>query len=708
MSDNFCGYCDAFSASLPENRISMKKIIFTFALAMPFMLHARHEENTDSISNTLGEVVITADAQIETAKKVIIRPTRLEKKHSTNCYTLLENMNLPYFNVDASAQTLSTITGRDVIVLVNGVETQSAELATLPAAEIVQIDCQRNPGGKYAGCGAVMNFITARYDFGGNIYLSTDEGLARQYGNYVGMVSYRKKAITLTLTANGKWDHISQSGCAENTFLLNDGLLNQSVDQLENRSRTNSQYLNLKFAHAAGNHAFDIALALTRSASPGNFRMDDVAYTGLYDFKSTATRRSSEVGLSPVMKLHYNLYLPGGHTFMAFANIRHGHTRFKSSYLETDVDEITNNILENNIIAGATLGYFKSFANGLNIGVTVDEYYNRYYDSYSGSFNSKQILTNNHAMTMFHIDCNLPAGLSCYASAGITGLYSAIGDHRDNQFSPKAFYGLTYAVNQKHTVSITGHYAHSIYNPSYKNDACIPTSFFEVALGNPDLGQLKAFQNFVSYNGRISHFGISFTYDFLKYFGNTSTRYFAEDNIMFHQLVNDGSFHYHKLIFGASANLVDNRLRLKANATYGINRFDSVYRPAASNGWRADFSASYMFGDWLATAKYALPYNVLGIEGVMSHHPAQYGVSVCWRKGNWAAECSVENFLDRRMSARTVADYGVYRSLSRDFSDLSGRNISLSVTYMLPYGKKTENERVETESVINSAILRPF
>ena len=60
------------------------------------------------------------------------------------------------------------------------------------------------------------------------------------------------------------------------------------------------------------------------------------------------------------------------------------------------------------------------------------------------------------------------------------------------------------------------------------------------------------------------------------------------------------------------------------------------------------------------------------------------------------------------MSARTVADYGVYRSLSRDFSDLSGRNISLSVTYMLPYGKKTENERVETESVINSAILRPF
>ncbi len=41
-------------------------------------------------------------------------------------------------------------------------------------------------------------------------------------------------------------------------------------------------------------------------------------------------------------------------------------------------------------------------------------------------------------------------------------------------------------------------------------------------------------------------------------------------------------------------------------------------------------------------------------------------------------------------------------------SDLKGRNISLSVTYTLPYGKKTDSDRIATESHINSAILRPF
>lgn len=672
------------------------------------MAYAQQDVSTDSISSTLDEVVVTADSQIETAKKVSLRPTKLEKKHSTNGYSLLENMNLPDFNVDASAKSISTAAGRDVRILVNGIEVDPDELATLAAAEITQIDYQRNPGGRYVGSGAVMNFITVQYDYGGNVYLSADEGLARQYGNYIGMVNFKKNALTLTITANGKWDNFSQLNSAENVFMLNDSALNQSITPIEGKNRTNSQYVNFKLAHASQNHSFDVSLALTRSATPKNHLQDNITYNGLYDFTSTATRNSSERGLSPVMKMHYNLYLPGGHTIMANGNIRHGHTIFRSDYLETGIDGIQNNTKEDNLLASVTFGYFKQFSSGLTLGATVDEYYNYYRDLYSGSFTNKQTLTNNHTMAMLHLDQNLPFGLSYYLSAGITNLYSTIGGHNDNQFAPMAFYGATYAINQKHTLSLTGNYAHSIYNPSYKNNAVIRTSFFEATMGNPDLKQLNAFQNLVSYNGRVGHLGLSFTYDFLKYFDNTSNRYFAEDNIMYHQLVNDGNFSYNKLIFGLSANLLDNKLRLKGNATFSMNRFDSEYRPVKSNDWRADFSASYMFGDWQIKGVYAIPYNALGIEGAKIHNPAQYGLSLNWQHGNWAAECHVENFLDRRMATRTNANYGVYQSASESLSDLKGRNISVSLTYTLPYGKKIDPDRIQTESQISSAILRPF
>ncbi|MCM1451513.1 MAG: hypothetical protein NC102_04605 [Clostridium sp.] len=686
----------------------MKKLLITIASALPLWAPAQQSAQADSIAETLDEVVVTADSKIETSKKVILRPTELEKKHSTNGYSLLENMNLADFSVNASAQSISTIDGRNAVILINGVEAQPDELATLAASEITQIDYQRNPGGRFVGSGAVINFITAQYDYGGNIYLSANEGFARQYGNYIDMANYKKKSVTFTLTANGKWENFSQLNSAENTFTLNDGTLFQSINPLENTTHTNSQYLNFKFAHAADNHSFDVSLALTRSAAPKNFIENNIRYTGLYDFKSTATRRSKENGLSPVMKMHYNLFLPGGHTFMVISTLRHGHTNYRSVYSETNVSEIQNNTKENNALASATLGYFKSLPSGLSLGATVDEYYNYYRDQYSGSFTGNQTLQNNHAMAVLHIDHTLPFGLSYYASLGFTDLYSSISGHNDNQFSPMAYYGLTYSPNRKHSISVNGSYTHSIYNPSYKNDAIIRTSFFEATMGNPDLAQLRAFQNFISYNGRLGMLGLSFSYDFLKYFGNTSNRYFAEGNIMYHQLVNDGDFLYNKLTFGLSANLIENKLRLRGNATYSINRFKSEYRPTKSNDWRADFSASYMFGDWQARAAYAIPYSVLGIEGTKSRCPAQYGLTIGWQRGNWSAEFNAENFMKRRMGTRVDAKYGAYRSLAKTLSDLKGRNISVTVTYTLPYGKKTDRGEVETESKINSAILRPF
>ncbi len=686
----------------------MKKLLLSLLLVLPCMAEAQQEVSTDSIATTLDEVVITADEHIETANKVILRPTKQEKKHSTNGYSLLENMNLPDFNVNPSNQTISTITGKEVKILVNGLEVSPEELGTLAASEIVQIDYQRNPGGRWVGSGAVINFITVQYDYGGNVYLSADEGLARQYGDYTGMVNYKHNAVTLTFTANGKWEHNSTLNYADNTAILNNGTLFQNISPLSANTHTNSQYFKFKFTHAADNHTLDLVALFKRNATPTNRFTEEMLYSGISDFASKVTRCSRERGIMPVIGVKYNLFLPGGHTLMGSSEISHGHTNYRSIRRESGFDDFMNNTVENNLKADGMLAYFKSLPHNLSLGVSVDEFYNYYRDVYSGNFDSKQTLTNNHAMMMFHVDQSLPIGMSYYASFGLTDLYSTIGGHNDNQLSPMAFYGVTYAINQKHTLSVTGSYAHSIYNPSFKNDAVIRTSFFEATMGNPELEQLNGFQNLLSYNGRVEHFGLSFTYDFLKYFDNTSNRYFVEDDIMYHQLVNDGTFSYNKLIFGLSANLLDNKLRLKGNATFSMNRFDSKYRPAKSNDWRADFSASYMFGDWQVKGVYALPNKVLGIEGTIIQNPAQYGLSLNWQHDNWAAECSVDNFLNRRMSTRSNANYGVYRSVSESLSDLKGRNISISVTYILQYGKKTDRDSVETESKVNSAILRPF
>jgi hypothetical protein len=157
-----------------------------------------------------------------------------------------------------------------------------------------------------------------------------------------------------------------------------------------------------------------------------------------------------------------------------------------------------------------------------------------------------------------------------------------------------------------------------------------------------------------------------------------------------------------------TSNLLANKLRLKADVLFNNNHFCSSYRPAKGIYLRPDFSVSYMVGDWQVKGSYALPYKSLGRVGAEIRCPEQYGISLNWQHGNWAAECCVENFLNRRMCTRTDADYIAYSTVQHSLSDLKGRNVSVSFTYILPYGKKTERDNIETESHINSAILRPF
>lgn len=63
------------------------------------------------------------------------------------------------------------------------------------------------------------------------------------------------------------------------------------------------------------------------------------------------------------------------------------------------------------------------------------------------------------------------------------------------------------------------------------------------------------------------------------------------------------------------------------------------------------------------------------------------------------------NLFDKRLQLKGNATYSMnhfgskYRPVNSD---------GLSFTYILPYGQKTDSERVNTENKINSAILRPF
>lgn len=69
----------------------MKKTLVLFALSCLPLVVAQAQN--DSIrSESLPEVVVTADGQIEMPDKAVLLPTSLEKKHSNNAFELLDIM----------------------------------------------------------------------------------------------------------------------------------------------------------------------------------------------------------------------------------------------------------------------------------------------------------------------------------------------------------------------------------------------------------------------------------------------------------------------------------------------------------------------------------------------------------------------------------------------------------------------------------------
>ncbi|MGN0350200.1 MAG: hypothetical protein ACI4ES_01005, partial [Roseburia sp.] len=178
-------------------------------------------------NNELDEVVVTASPQIETATKAIWYPSKQEQRYSTNGYQLVDNMNIPDIASSSHNQSINMLNGQDVQCLINGIEAQPDEVATLSAKDIVRIEFQRTPGGKYVGKGGVMNFITRQYDYGGNVYLSADEGFAYQYGDYLAFANYKKEALTLSVTGSFKWNREHNLSASDNIYNLNSGIMTQ-------------------------------------------------------------------------------------------------------------------------------------------------------------------------------------------------------------------------------------------------------------------------------------------------------------------------------------------------------------------------------------------------------------------------------------------------------------------------------------------------
>lgn len=163
----------------------------------------------------VNTVTISADRIIRKIDRQIITPTEQQRRASTNGINLIIALNLPRISVSSLNNTIN-IDGQDVVQLrINNVEVTTEEVLSLNPRDITRVEYIDNPGMRYGGVKAVMNYIVKYRSTGGNI--NGDLTQAANYGGWGGYnISGRYNTDKSMINAVVNWERRDNDWIREN------------------------------------------------------------------------------------------------------------------------------------------------------------------------------------------------------------------------------------------------------------------------------------------------------------------------------------------------------------------------------------------------------------------------------------------------------------------------------------------------------------
>lgn len=120
---------------------------------------------------SLGEIVVRACPVINKTDRKVIRPNNEIRRSSTDGIDMLRKLQLARISVNPLTNDIVPAGGGTIVLCINGVEATAAQISAINPADIERIEYHDNPGVRYAGASAVIDYITTRHDSGGSLML---------------------------------------------------------------------------------------------------------------------------------------------------------------------------------------------------------------------------------------------------------------------------------------------------------------------------------------------------------------------------------------------------------------------------------------------------------------------------------------------------------------------------------------------------------
>ena len=680
-------------------------VIFILAIGISTITNAQ----SDSIPTVieLQEITILSQKQVEESTHTIIYPTSTDKAHSSNAFELLHSINLSTLEISHDSKQVFNNHGQEVVLCLNGIEVSANEIEALRSNNIVSVEFQRNPSGKYVGRGGVLNFITIQYNYSGNVYLSAKESFIYNSGEYLASADYKWKQSRLSLIYSNDWEILNAKQNINNRYYFENGdMLDKQSYANPIKSKNWTNVLNLRLSNDGDKYRFSVLGAFADSHEPYNNQSQETIYTGSIQEITTSQNTSKSYGNAYSLQANYTRWLPKQQVIDLTALTSLGKNNYNYHYQETGQEEIHSYVKENNLYFTGTFQYFKTFANGIDLSVVLDHYYAGFDDCYNGSISDKQTLVNNISSAKLQLS-QYAEKYYFYVTAGISNMDIKLNKCRYNYFNPIGFYGLTYTPNSNLNFMFNGYYVHTVFDPSYKSNVSLPTSFFEVTRGNPELKPITSLSNTLEINYHRDNTALTASYMNYIYFDNIVHTYDADNRHIYTTLSNDGNFYGNLFTITLTQGFFNNKLKISLKGIEEYNVLKGCTYNIRKNVIRGKFKIDYTIKRLRLGAELSTPYQALDIRAPFIVKKQLDMTLYCmynWK--NWKLEASINNPFFKYYISEHKMGYPCFELNTKNFDQKKGCSITVKAVFNFSYGKESEQENYSVKRFLNSAILK--
>ena len=265
-------------------------------------------------STELSEVVVEGDAVIQKVDRQILLPNKEQLGASSDGMSLLQNLQIPRIVVNPTDNTVKTLANQDVQLRINGIEASHSEVMAINPKDVIRIEYHDQPGVRFNGAAAVINYIVRHRDTGGNLMLNASNGVTMPgWGEYhlSGKVNFGKSSFSL-LTHYSPRDIYWTRTNAE-TYNFSTGTIENREVGEPTRFKMNPMNIGLTYNWTNGEkNMLNITLRDFMNFTPhSKTNRDSYLYQGTDSF--AIHDHESSKSISPSLDIYYEHNLPNDH-----------------------------------------------------------------------------------------------------------------------------------------------------------------------------------------------------------------------------------------------------------------------------------------------------------------------------------------------------------------------------------------------------------